>query len=85
MIPKDVIKIKLDDPNNDGTVPEGDSEGYEKHNYGTSALYGRTQKNVTFHQRGAYDDNKFESTFPAAYFSILKAALKMASMFFRFK
>lgn len=53
--------------------------------FGTSALYGRTERNVTFLQRGAYDETKFDNAFPHAYFNFLRTFFRLATMFFRSK
>lgn len=77
------IKFEQDEKHADPIKQEGQT--LEKRNLGTSTLYGRTDRNITFNQRGSYDDNKFDNAFPGAYLEILLSALRMISMFFRRK
>ena len=77
--------IKYTPPRDEEDADNPPGEGKAKHNFGVSSLFGRTEQNVTFHQRGAYDEAKFDNAFPKAYLDILKSALRMASLFFRSK
>lgn len=81
---KKSINIKLI-PHDEKTESSKEDTVQEKFNFGTSALFGRTQRNVTFHQRGAYDETKFDNAFPGAYLNIIKSSVRMFLMLFKSK
>ncbi|GFK92233.1 hypothetical protein NNJEOMEG_00055 [Fundidesulfovibrio magnetotacticus] len=83
MTPDEPVSLRFRQDGEEQNAKTPSEPVFEKHNFGTSSLYGRTERNITFRQRGVHDENKFESAFPRAYLEILRSAFRMVSMFFK--